>query len=205
MQVVTHASSEPQNAKTSQIGHFLQGMESTSNTPHHSRNLRTLGTPQLHMHAPGAMSVSPYASPPKHQSPRGGWGDVGASHGILPHVAKICNRFATVLICKCSFLCNNIPIAMHTRNSTAPSLLWYGLVNSAQQRTAFSNDPTGVLYRVHLKTEAIVRVNYRPILSSERAHYIEKPIIVRQKGGSGRFQTGAWHQDTLADRPSVAN
>jgi hypothetical protein len=76
---------------------------------------------------------------------------VGASHGILPHVANIDNRSATVLICKCSLLCNNIPIATHTRNSTAPSLLWYGLVNSAQQRTAFSNDPTGVLYWVRLK------------------------------------------------------
>jgi hypothetical protein len=59
---------------------------------------------------------------------------------------------ATVLICMCSLLCNNIPIAAHTRNSTVPSLLWYGLVNSAQQRTAFSNDLTRVLYRVRLKT-----------------------------------------------------
>jgi hypothetical protein len=64
---------------------------------------------------------------------------VGAFHGILPQVANIDNRSATVLICKCPLLCNNIPIATHTRNSTALSLLWYGSVNSAQQRTAFSN------------------------------------------------------------------
>jgi hypothetical protein len=68
--------------------------------------------------------------------------------GILPHVANSDNRSATVLVCKCSLLCNKIPIATHTRNSTAPSLLWYGLVKSAQQRTAFSNDPTGVPYWV---------------------------------------------------------
>jgi hypothetical protein len=75
-----------------------------------------------------------------------------------PHVANIDNLSATVLIFKCSLLCNNIPIATHTRNSTAPSLLWYGLVNSAQQRTAFSNDPTGVLYSVHLKTSREIYV-----------------------------------------------
>jgi hypothetical protein len=35
-------------------------------------------------------------------------------------------------------LCNNIPIATHTRNSTVPSLLWYSLVNSEQfQKTTF--------------------------------------------------------------------
>jgi hypothetical protein len=82
---------------------------------------------------------------------------VGASHGILPHVANIDNRSATVLICKCSLLCNNILIATHTRNSTAPSLLWYGLVNSAQQRTGSSTDPTGVLYKVHLKASRDMR------------------------------------------------
>jgi hypothetical protein len=76
----------------------------------------------------------------------------GTSHGILSHVANIDNRSATGLIYKCSLLCNNIPIATHTRNSTVPSLLWYDLVNSAQQRTAFFNDPTGILYRVRLKT-----------------------------------------------------
>jgi hypothetical protein len=84
-------------------------------------------------------------------------GNMGASHGILPHVANIDNRSATVLICKCSLLCNNIAIATHTGNSTAPSLLWYGLVTSAQQRTAFSNDPTGVLYWVRLKTWREIR------------------------------------------------
>jgi hypothetical protein len=73
----------------------------------------------------------------------GGGADVGASHGILPHVANIDNRSATVLVCKCSLLCNNIPIATHTRNSTAPSLLWCGLVNSAQQRTTFSKSRRG--------------------------------------------------------------
>jgi hypothetical protein len=56
---------------------------------------------------------------------------VGPFHGILPHVANIDNRSATVLICKCSLLRNNIPIATHTRNSTAPSLLRYSLVNNA--------------------------------------------------------------------------
>jgi hypothetical protein len=39
---------------------------------------------------------------------------VGASNGILPHIANIDNRSATVLICKCSLLCNNIPIATNT-------------------------------------------------------------------------------------------
>jgi hypothetical protein len=78
--------------------------------------------------------------------------NAGASHRILPHVENIDNRSTTVLICKCSLLCNNIPIATLTRNSTAPSLLWYGLVNRTQQRTAFSNDPTGVLHRIHLRT-----------------------------------------------------
>jgi hypothetical protein len=53
---------------------------------------------------------------------------VGAFHGILPHVVNIDDRSATVLLCKCSLLCNSIPIATHTRNSTVPSLLWYGLV-----------------------------------------------------------------------------
>jgi hypothetical protein len=43
--------------------------------------------------------------------------------GVLPLVANIDNRSATVLICKCSLLSNNIPIGTHTRNSTAPSLL----------------------------------------------------------------------------------
>jgi hypothetical protein len=76
---------------------------------------------------------------------------VGAFLGILPHVTNIDNRSAKELICKWSLLCKNIFIATHTRNSTAPSLLWYGLVNSAQQRKAFSNDPTGVLYWVRLK------------------------------------------------------
>jgi hypothetical protein len=41
------------------------------------------------LHAPGAISVFPYASPPKHQSPRGG-GHVGAFHGILPHIVVLC-------------------------------------------------------------------------------------------------------------------
>jgi hypothetical protein len=77
---------------------------------------------------------------------------VGTSHGILPHVANNDNRSARVLICKCSLLCHNIPTATHTRNSTAPSLLCYGLVISVQQRSAFSNDTTGFLYRVHVKT-----------------------------------------------------
>jgi hypothetical protein len=64
-------------------------------------------------------------------------GSVGAFHGILPQVANIDDRFATVLICRCSLLCNNISIATHTHDSTAPSLLWYDFINSAQQRTAF--------------------------------------------------------------------
>jgi hypothetical protein len=33
--------------------------------------------------------------------------------------------------------------------------------------------------------EAIVQVNYRPILSSERVPHIKKPAIVRQKQKSG--------------------
>jgi hypothetical protein len=48
---------------------------------------------------------------------------VGTFHGILPQVANIDNRTATVLICKCLLLCNNIPIATHTCNSTAPFFL----------------------------------------------------------------------------------
>jgi hypothetical protein len=81
-------------------------------------------------------------------SSRKGWNTslevVGACHEILPHVVNIDNRSATILICKCSLLCNNIPIATHKRNSTAPSLLWYGLINSTYS--------TGVLYWVRLKT-----------------------------------------------------
>jgi hypothetical protein len=99
--------------------------------------------------------------------------DVGAFHGILPHVANIDNRSAMVLICKCSLLCNNIPIATHTRNSTAPSLLWYGLVSSTQQRTAFSNDPTEVLYWVCLKTltELYVPHSIQPVYQWYPANY----------------------------------
>jgi hypothetical protein len=84
---------------------------------------------------------------------------VGAFHGILPHVTNIDNRPSTTLIRKCSLLYNNIPIATHTRNSTAPSLLWYGLVNSAQQRMASSIDPIGVLYWVRLKTSTELYVD----------------------------------------------
>jgi hypothetical protein len=40
-----------------------------------------------------------------------------------PAVPNINKRSATVLICKGSLLCNNITIATHTCNSTAPSLL----------------------------------------------------------------------------------
>jgi hypothetical protein len=38
---------------------------------------------------------------------RGG-GDVGAFRGTLPHIASIDNRSATVLTCKCSFLCYTV-------------------------------------------------------------------------------------------------
>jgi hypothetical protein len=100
----------------------------------------------------GGFQFRGLSSWPRRSNPRYPFGNVEAFHGILPHVANIDNRSATVLIYKCSLLCNNISIATHTRNSTAPSLLWYGLVKSAQQRTAFSNDQTGVLYRVRLKT-----------------------------------------------------
>jgi hypothetical protein len=122
--------------------------------------------------------------------PAGNYVTVGAFHGILPHVANVDNQSATVLIYECSLLCNNIPIATHTRNSTAPSLLWYGLVNSAQQRTAFSNDPTGVLYWVHLKTSTDIHedasvsdytANCRPVLSSERAPNRYKTANFRQQ------------------------
>jgi hypothetical protein len=46
--------------------------------------------------------------------------------------------------------------------------------------------------------EAIVWVNYRPILLSERAPHIKKTAIVKQKKKSRHgFQMGAWHQDRL--------
>jgi hypothetical protein len=49
------------------------------------------------------------------------------------------------------------------------------------------------------KDEAIIRVNYIPILSSETALHIKKPAIVRnEKSGHGP-QMGARHQDRLAD------
>jgi hypothetical protein len=35
--------------------------------------------------------------------------DVGASHGIVPHVVNIDNRSATVLICKRPLLCKTFP------------------------------------------------------------------------------------------------
>jgi hypothetical protein len=44
---------------------------------------------RLKLHAPGDMSIFLYASPPDHQSPRGG--DVGAFHGNLPQVTQ--NRY----------------------------------------------------------------------------------------------------------------
>jgi hypothetical protein len=48
--------------------------------------------------------------------------------------------------------------------------------------------------------EAIVQVNYKRILSSERVPHIKKPAIVRQKKKSGHgLQMGARHQDRLAD------
>jgi hypothetical protein len=54
--------------------------------------------------------------------------------------------------------------------------------------------------------EAIVQVNYRPILSSEKVPHIKKPVIVRQKKKSGHgLQMGARHQDRLADSPLVVN
>jgi hypothetical protein len=40
-----------------------------------------------------------------------------------PTCCELDNRSATLLICKCSLLCNNIPIATRTRYSTAPSAL----------------------------------------------------------------------------------
>jgi hypothetical protein len=54
--------------------------------------------------------------------------------------------------------------------------------------------------------EAIVRINYSPILSSERAPHIKKPAIVRQKTKSGHgLQLGARHRDWLAGWTSVVN
>jgi hypothetical protein len=49
--------------------------------------------------------------------------------------------------------------------------------------------------------EAIVRVNYRSILSSERAPHTKKPAIANteEKKSGHEFQMGARHQDRLAD------
>jgi hypothetical protein len=51
--------------------------------------------------------------------------------------------------------------------------------------------------------EAIVWVNYRPVLSSNRESHIKKPAIVRQKTKIWSLAKGAWHQARLADWPSV--
>jgi hypothetical protein len=52
--------------------------------------------------------------------------------------------------------------------------------------------------------EATVRVNYRPILSSERVPDVKKPAIVNTEKKIGHeFQMGARHQDRLVIWPSV--
>jgi hypothetical protein len=55
--------------------------------------------------------------------------------------------------------------------------------------------------------QAIVRVNYIPVLSSERVPHIKKPATVHTEKKSGHeFQTGTRHQDRLADdRPSYTS
>jgi hypothetical protein len=58
--------------------------------------------------------------------------------------------------------------------------------------------------------EAIVPVNYRPVLSSERALQNNKPATVWRKFQGERkigrgSQLGAWHQGRLADWLSVIN
>jgi hypothetical protein len=82
--------------------------------------------------------------------------DVGSSHRILPHVANIDNRPATVLIYKCSLLYNNIRIATHTRNSTTPSLLWYGLVNSALELNLLTE-----AFSMYISVDALRPTQYR--------------------------------------------
>jgi hypothetical protein len=53
--------------------------------------------------------------------------------------------------------------------------------------------------------EAIIQVNYRPILWSERVTKSWNPQLSDGGGKSGhKFQIGARNQDTLADWPSVA-
>jgi hypothetical protein len=53
--------------------------------------------------------------------------------------------------------------------------------------------------------EAIIQVNYRPILWSERVTKSWNPqLSVRKEKSGHNFQMGARHQDTLADWPSDA-